>query len=194
MAMAGKMAQLGPDRMAPRQAFSPQIDRRRSWLHGLAIIVSLSFLAAAVLPISLDGTSLAPGFAAAWAGDGGNGDGKGRGKGNGKGRGDENGGGVGGGANGDGLGDSNGGANDDSADFDGFGGGPVVEPGDNGAGTDDGAGDYADDASSLAGNAPAGAPSPALPTVKEIFALGEDSVLTADQEILAIKNGWSIPN
>jgi hypothetical protein len=31
-----------------------------------------------------------------------------------------------------------------------------------------------------------------LPTIREIFALGDGSVLDAEQELLAIKNGWNL--
>ena len=123
-------------------------------------------------------------------GDGGvgTGNGNGQGKGNGKGQGGGNGGGGGGGGdNGGGAGDNGGGGGDNG------GGGGNNSGGNNGGGPDFGQDDLASDMidgiSMGAGDSVDG-----VPTVQQIFALPTTAIVSADEELELIKNGWSQSN
>jgi hypothetical protein len=213
MAKTGTVVLIEPNAMAADHSRLRQGSRRQRLLCGLSAI---AFVASVALPITIDVKSMAPGFNAALAagpGNGnGNGDGQGKGKGNGKGKGDENGNGK----------PPKGGGDDDDDDDDDDGPGDTDDgdTGSGGADDDDHGGRIADrnldpddhdgggnseideavyaDAVTAVGsvpaNNPAGLPASPLPTVKQIFALGEGSVLNPDQELLAIQNGWNAQN
>jgi hypothetical protein len=46
----------------------------------------------------------------------------------------------------------------------------------------------------ISGDELAESPATALPTIQQVFALGEGSVLNSEQEMLAIQNGWNAQN
>lgn len=163
---------------------------RQRFLYG---IFAVAFIISAAGPVSIDATTGTPGIKSALAGhENGTGDGQGNGKGNGKGQGDENGGGKGRSGNDD----------DDVADDDDFGGNDdgTDPPGDAPGGGDDRA-DADSDIDEVAFGSSVGAvngmsaatSAAALPTVQQIFSLDEDSVLTPEQELQAIGNGWTAP-
>lgn len=196
MAETGHVAVINADAIVGLDVRHTPIRLRPCLLGGLSAV---AILAAVSLPVTINTASMTPAFSSALADNGnGNGDGQGRGNGNGKGRGDEYGGGNGSdGDNGD-NGDSGG---DDSGDDNGdpssgnraeeLGGG---NPGDFG---DIDESEFADEMAGPASppeEALATAAAPALPTIREIFALGDESVLSAEQEMLAIKNGWNLQN
>ena len=197
--MTGTRVTIKMDAMTAQEAATRRTHRRQRLLRGL---FALGFLTAVALPVTIEGTSMAPGVAAVMAAsnDNGTGDGQGNGKGNGKGRGDELGGGKGPPkSGGDDPDDDD--HDDDDDDDDGVGN-PDGNPG-GGGGRD--ADDYGDDdetasadateiADSMTTDGPVGVSAPALPTIQQVFSLGEESVLSADQEMLAIENGWGAPN
>jgi hypothetical protein len=172
---------------------------RKALLAGTA---ALAFLAATSLPVTFEADHTLFAANSAQAGNGnenGNGDGQDKGKGNGKGQGDEN----RGGNDGNGkppLPDDDGDDGDDVADDDDDG------PGGSGFARDGGGGAAAGDADedSLAAaidavdgtpaSGPVGTPAAALPTIKQIFAMGEEAVLSAEAELEAIRNGWGGTN
>ena len=96
MAETGTVVAIESNTMTTRLAPSRRNSRRLRLMCGLSAI---AFIASLALPITIDTTSMTPGFKSALAVGGGNGngngngDGQGKGKGNGKGQGDENGGG-----------------------------------------------------------------------------------------------------
>ena len=199
MAQTGKVVTIEPNSLAAHRVSALQNGRRLRLLCGLSAI---AFLASVALPITIDTVSLSPVFKSALAaGNGtGNGDGQGRGIGNGKGQGDDNRNGgktpKGGGGDGDDDGDDDtGGADDDD-----HGKRAADRNDDNGRDGDYGDFDetaYADTVESVdgvAGDELAGSPTTALPTVQQVFALGEGSVLSTEQELLAIQNGWNAQN
>lgn len=181
--MTGIVVTIESNTAATRYAPPRQTGRRQRLLCGLSAI---AFLAAVALPVTIDATSMAPAFTSAHAAgnDNGNGDGQGRGEGNGKGRGDENGGGK------KPPKDDDDDADDDAGDDE------HGNPGSNqaGGGKDSGTDGYDDVDETALADAPAGIPTTALPTIQQIFAMGEESVLNTDQEMLAIENGWNTPN
>jgi hypothetical protein len=192
--MTGTHVTIEMDAMTAQDAATRRTHRRQRLLRGL---FALAFLAAVTLPVTIEGASMIPGVPAALAAsnDNGTGDGQGNGKGNGKGRGDEFGGGKGPPRSGGGDPD------DDDDDDDGFG----DSGGNPGGGGERGADDYGNDdetasvdateiADSMTTDGPVGVSAPALPTIQQVFSLGEESVLNADQELLAIENGWGSPN
>ena len=153
---------------------------------------ALAFVVSVAMPVTIDATTNAPGFKTALAGnENGTGDGQGNGQGNGKGRGDE----IGGGKKR--LNDDDDDDDDDDVDNvgndDDIGQSASDEPG---SGTD-----AADDVDEVAygesvealDGVPAGTPAATLPTIQQVFSLGEDSALSAEQELLAIQNGWGAP-
>lgn len=167
----------------------------------LSGLSAITFVVAVTLPITTDSTNLLPSLASAMAADNGNGDGQGKGNGNGKGRGDEYGNGNGpGGGNGardddddedhddDDAGDSDPG-DDNANDNEHAGGSNDGIPGEFGEIEDSAFTDVAEDVPTLPDRA-----APALPTIREVFALGDESVLNAEQELLAIQNGWNSRN
>lgn len=194
MASTGTVAITATNAVAKHEASHAQAGIRLPLLSGLSVI---AFLASVALPVTIDAGSMTPAFSSALADNGngnGNGDGQGKGLGNGKGRGDEMGGGNG--SDDDEHGDD--GGNSDSGDDDGGPGAdvPPRDPDGGNTGDVDDTGDtqFADEFGGPPSEPLAGPAAPALPTVQEIFALGEDSVLSAEQELLAIKNGWNLQN
>jgi hypothetical protein len=172
--MTGTHVTIEMDAMTAQDAATRRTHRRQRLLRGL---FALAFLAAVTLPVTIEGASMIPGVPAALAAsnDNGTGDGQGNGKGNGKGRGDEFGGGKGPPRSGGGDPDD-----DDDDDY----------------GNDDETAsvDATEIADSMTTDGPVGVSAPALPTIQQVFSLGEESVLNADQELLAIENGWGSPN
>ncbi len=203
MAKTGKVAKIRIDEGKAHGPRPQHAGLRWRLLSGLS---AFAFVAAVSLPVTVDTASLTPELAAAQAagnGNGnGNGDGQGKGKGNGKGRGDENGIGRKPPKDYDGDDDDQGDDDDDHGDDD-DGGRPGRASEDRPDGGGGGAGEFgdADEASLADAVAEAGHPADngignpaaaALPTVRQIFSLGENSVLSGEQELLAIKNGWTV--
>jgi len=182
MASTGTVAITATNAVAKHEASHAQAGIRLPLLSGLSVI---AFLASVALPVTIDAGSMTPAFSSALADNGnGNGDGQGKGIGNGKGRGDEMGGGNG--SDDDEHGDEGGpGADDPPRDPDGGNTGDVDDTGDT---------QFSDEFGGPPSEPLGGPAAPALPTVQEIFSLGEDSVLSAEQELLAIKNGWNLQN
>jgi hypothetical protein len=209
--MTGTHVTIEMDAMTAQDAATRRTHRRQRLLRGL---FALAFLAAVTLPVTIEGASMIPGVAAALAAsnDNGTGDGQGNGKGNGKGRGDEFGGGKGpprsGGGDPDDDDDDDHGDDDDDDDGDdhsgGFGGRDTNPGGGGGERDANGFGETDDEIASadateavdgITAEGPVGLPAPtALPTIQQVFSLGEESVLDADQELLAIENGWGAAN
>lgn len=179
-----------------------QADRDRSPVRAglLASTAALAMIFVAALPLTFDAANGILAVKSAAAGnENGTGDGQGKGRGNGNGQGDENGGGNGGGKGQSPL--PNDGGNDDADLPDDVGG-----PDDPGAAHDGGGPDVAGDidegalatavdaidGTSAAG--PVGAPAASLPTIKQIFELSQESVLSAEAELEAIQNGWGDAN
>ncbi len=200
MAKTGKVAEIGIDNRTAHGTWPQRVGLRWRLLSGFS---ALAFLAAVALPVTIDTASLAPELVVAQAagnGNGnGNGDGQGKGKSNGKGRGDENG--IGRKPPKDYDGDDDDQGDDDDHGYDEDRPGPAAEdrPGGGGGGAGEfGEADEASFADAVAETghlADDGIGSPAaaaLPTVRQIFSLGENSVLSDEQELLAIKNGWTV--
>ena len=181
---------------ALRRAPQGRTSLRRRLLGGLSGAV---ILAATTLPMTIDQTSLLPELQTAQAAseaaggnESGTGEGRGIGKGNGKGQGGGNNG------NGGGMGDDDEGH--DSGGGGGGGGGNATGPSGDGGGHDFGGSDDTGGAGPAVGaieDSPPGAPVSAqaagLPTIQQIFAMDDKSVLSADQELSAIENGWGTP-
>lgn len=198
MAKTGNVAVIDSNAAARHEAWPAPAGMRARLLSGLSVI---AVLASVALPVTIDTGSMMPAVSTALADNGnGNGDGQGKGIGNGKGRGDEMGGGNGDNDDDDDDHDDDGGLGDSDDDDDGLGAGDHTgEPGGDNADDfgDIGDTDLADEMADVAGvpaEALAAPSAQALPTVREIFALGEESVLSAEQELLAIKNGWNLQN
>ncbi len=210
MAMTGKIADIGLNSVTSEESWPLRTGLRRRLLSGLSAV---AFLGAVSLPVTIDLGSLSPELATAQAvgngQGGGNGDGQGRGKGNGKGRGDENGGRKKPGDWGDDdQGEDDQGEDDHGDDDDGHDDDDDDEPGrpNNDRSDDRGDnGDMGEDDEAMATgavaevdqspeDAVAGTPTATLPTVRQIFSLGEEAVLSAEQELLAIENGWNAQN
>jgi hypothetical protein len=184
--------------MVLRHTSLGQISRRQRLLYGLSAV---AFLASVAMPITIDTASMAPGFKSALAaGNGnGNGDGQGKGKGNGNGRGDENGGGKKPPKGDDDTDDDN-----DAGDDDGEHDERTTDRAGNTNNSEGGGGNGGIDETALAdavaavdgmpGTVPAGLPAATLPTIQQIFELGEGSGLNTEQELLAIQNGWNTKN
>jgi len=167
----------------------------------LAALMAGAILCIVAIPLTVDSSSMIPGLSVALADNSnGTGDGQSKGKGNGKGRGDENGGGN------PSQGSSAADGDDDSGDDGSHAGDNDRTTGElGGESGDDNADGFGDvDESSFAGEmadvtappaeATTGPVTQALPTIREIFALGQESVLDSEQEMLAIKNGWNLQN
>jgi len=210
MARTGTAATTGTNAVAKREASHAPAGMRPHLLSSLSVV---ALLVSVALPVTVDTGTMTPAFSFALADNGngngnGNGDGQGKGIGNGKGRGDEMGGGNGfdddehgddgenagpgddehgdhGGNTGPGDDDDGPAGNDPPRDPDGGHTGDVDDTGDT---------QFADEFGGPPSKPLAGPAAPALPTVQEIFSLGEDSVLSAEQELLAIKNGWNLQN
>jgi len=192
MASTGTVAITGTNAVAKHEASHAPAGIRLPLLSGLSVI---AFLASVALPVTIDTGSMTPAFSSALADNGnGNGDGQGKGIGNGKGRGDEMGGGNG--SDDDEHGDEGGNAGAGDDDDGPVGDDPPRDPDGGNTGDVDDTGDtqFADEFGGPPSKPLAGPAAPALPTVQEIFSLGEDSVLSAEQELLAIKNGWNLQN
>lgn len=187
------VAVIDTDAVAEYAARQAPAAARLRLLSGLSAV---AFLAVVALPVTIDTSSMTPAFGSALADNGnGNGDGQGKGQGNGKGRGDENG--IGKGSTGDDEDDGAGDDEDDPTTGDGTGELGGSSDGNNGDFGDIGDAEMGDELAGTAGlpdETIANAAAPALPTIREIFALGEESVLNAEQELLAIKNGWNLQN
>lgn len=186
------MAQTGAETVFDRTTTEPQrtaTASRRLRQRLLCGVSALAFILTVAAPVTIDATSNAPAFKTALAGnENGTGDGQGKGNGNGKGRGDENGG-------GNKLpGDDDNDDNDDDGDDD-------VVDNDSQPGSDADATGPEDDIDEVAYGESAGAvdgvatgtPVAPLPTIQQLFSLGDKSVLSAEEELLAIQNGWGAP-
>jgi len=188
----GDMAQTGARTVSDRTTTEQQRTApapRRFRQRFLCGVSALAFIVSVAMPVTVDATSNAPAFKTALAGnENGTGDGQDRGRGNGKGRGDENGGGN------KKLPDDD--DDDDVDDIDDEGAGNDSQPGDgaDATGPDDDIDEiaYGESTGAVAGVS-TGTPAVTPPTIQQIFSLGEDSVLSAEEELLAIQNGWGAP-
>ncbi len=187
-------------------------------------VAACVFTLSLVAPVSIDLATgeIAPNAALAGNGDGNYGKGKGNGGANGDNPGKGNG--RGGGDDDDDDDDDHDGDDDDDDDNnnddddnnndddqddgtdDGDAVGPTIpvteEDGDRGSGADAAAGmadaDFAETIDAVAG-APAEGPmaapaAPALPTISQLFSMGDEAAVTAENELELIANGWNTPN